>query len=219
MFCTNCGQDLQNGHRFCARCGTAIAADAISTPPSIPPCEVDPDTDWRASMNVGEILNHPEVRARIVKVTGATPQGMTAEQFLKLAQPLMSAAGAGGVPLTTLKDIALPIYARLGVKTDRKLSQGFRNTFGETLAAVLCSLASRSQPLVDISEAGNGCLLNSRMASSVWSWEGNMIVALESRDEGTLLTGSVTIPGQAFDWGRSKRVLQNLIDDVQRFRD
>ena len=45
-----------------------------------------------------------------------------------------------------------------------------------------------------------------------------MIITLESREEGTLLKGTITVPGQAFDWGRSKRVLQNLIDDVQRYR-
>ena len=134
-------------------------------------------------MNVGEIINHPDVRARVVQVTGATPQGMTAEQFFKYAEPVMAAAGAGGVPLAAMKDIAI-----------------------------------RSQPIVDISEAGDGCIINSKMASSVWSWEGNMIITLESREEGTLLKGTITVPGQAFDWGRSKRVLQNLIDDVQRYR-
>ncbi|MEE2922652.1 MAG: zinc ribbon domain-containing protein [Pseudomonadota bacterium] len=220
MYCTNCGQALGDGHRFCAHCGTAAPQMPVGdTPPSIPPQTIDPAIDWRNSMNVGEILNHPDVRARIVRVTGATPQGMTAEQFFKYAEPLMAAAGAGGIPLAAIKDIALPLYSRLGLKMDRELSQGFRNTFGETLAAVLCSLASRSQPLVDISEAGDGCILNSRMASSIWSWEGNMIITLERRPEGTMMKATITVPGQSFDWGRSKRVLQDLIEDVKRYRD
>ena len=149
MFCTNCGQKLGDGHRFCANCGTAVTDGAHSaSPPSLPAQNVDPSVDWRNSMNVGEIINHPDVRARVVQVTGATPQGMTAEQFFKYAERI----------------------------------------------------------------------INSKMASSVWSWEGNMIITLESREEGTLLKGTITVPGQAFDWGRSKRVLQNLIDDVQRYR-
>jgi len=57
------------------------------------------------------------------------------------------------------------------------------------------------------------------MASSILSWEGNMIVTLERQSEGTLLKATITVPGQAFDWGRSKRVLQDLIDDVKRYRD
>ena len=222
MYCTNCGQKLGDGHRFCASCGTptnSAGAPGIAPAVDVPlPPTVDASIDWRNSMNVGEIINHPDTRARIVRVTGATPQGMTADQFFEIAKPIMAAAGAPGVPLKAIKDIAVPMYARMGLKTNQELTQGFRNTFGETLAATLCSLASRSQPVVDIAEAGDGCIINSKMASSMWSWEGNMIITLERQPEGTMLKGTVTVPGQAFDWGRSKRVLQDLIDDVQKYR-
>ena len=77
MFCTHCGQKLGAGHRFCANCGTAVTDSAHSaSPPSLPPQIVDPSIDWRNSMNVGEIINHPDVRARVVRVTGATPQAL-----------------------------------------------------------------------------------------------------------------------------------------------
>jgi hypothetical protein len=99
-------------------------------------------------MNPREIMGHPEVRARIEAVTGANPKGMSAEQFYKYARPVMMITGAGPAPpLQMIKDISLPISAKLGMKTSRDVTQGFRNTFGETLAAVLCSLASRSQPV------------------------------------------------------------------------
>ena len=104
------------------------------------------------------------------------------------------------------------------MKTNSELSQGFRNTFGETLAAVLCSLASRSQPVEELTEAKNGCVIASKMASSIWSWEGNMLVTLETRPEGTLLKGAITVPGQLSDMGKSKRVLQDLMDDVAKYR-
>ncbi|MEZ5954413.1 MAG: hypothetical protein R3C13_08940 [Hyphomonas sp.] len=192
---------------------------APAPPPPAPDIDIDPSIDWRASMRVREISNHPDVRARIVRVTGAVPSGMTADQFLDAAKPLLAAAGAGNIPLKALKDVAVPFYAKMGLKTNTELSQGFKNTFGETLAAVLCSFASRGQPLVDMAEATNGCVVNAKMPSSMWSWEGNMIVTLEQRDEGTMLRANLTVPGQAFDWGKSKRVLQDLIDDVMKYRD
>lgn len=211
MLCTHCKQQLVVGHRFCGHCGTPI------TPTDIP--ETEASTDWRTSMRPREIMDHPEVRARIEKVTGATPQGMTAEQFYAIAKPIMSVTGAGPLPpLKLLKDVALPIYAKLGVKTQSEVSQGFKNTFGETLAAVLCSLASRSQPVTEITEATNGCIITSTMASSIWSWEGKMVVSLETHPEGTLLKGTITVPGQTSDWGKTKRALQGLIDDVQKYR-
>ncbi len=219
MFCTQCGREFGEADNFCARCGAPRSGAGQSTSASSIP-EIDPAADWRSSTDPRLIMNHPEVRARVAKVTGANPQGMTAEQFYELARPVLAITGAGPAPpLKLLKDVALPLYAKFGVKSHTELSQGFRNSFGETLAAVFCSLASRSQPVEDIADATNGCVVTSKMASSIWSWEGTMLVTLESRPEGTLLKGSITVPGQTSDWGKAKRVLQNLIDDVGKYRD
>ena len=221
MFCTQCGRPFGDHDKFCGGCGAPRPGTdqaAAASPASLPQEDVDPALDWRSSVRVREIANHPEVRARIRQVAGAVPTGMSADQFLDIARPLLAVAGAGNVPLKTIKDVAVPFYARMGLKTNQELSQGFRSTFGETLAAALCSLASRSQPLVDIAEAANGCVINAKMPSSIWSWEGNIVTTLEQHPDGTLLRATVTVPGQAFDWGKSKRVLQDLIDDVAKYR-
>ncbi|MCA8901679.1 MAG: hypothetical protein KDA53_10550 [Hyphomonas sp.] len=208
MHCTQCGRKFADTDKFCPQCGTARYAG------------VDASVDWRASLDAREIMAHPEVRARIEKVTGANPQGMTAEKFYEIARPVMFVTGAGPLPpMKLLKDVALPLYAKFGVKTQSELTQGYKNTFGETLAAVLCSLASRSQPVEDLADATNGCVITSKMASSIWSWEGKMIVTLESRPEGTLLKGVITVPGQTSDWGKTKRALQALVDDVFKYRE
>jgi len=223
MFCTQCGQKFDDSDRFCGGCGSPrtganTAPDSAPAPSPVPHEDIDPTLDWRNSMRIREIANHPDVRARIVRVSGAVPTGMTADQFFAAAKPLMAAAGAGGVPLKALADVTVPLYARMGLKSSQELTQGFRNTFGETLAAALCSFASRSQKLVDMSEATNGCVINVKMPSSILSWEGNMIVSLERHPDGTMVRATLTIPGQAFDWGRSKRVLQDLMDDVAKYR-
>jgi hypothetical protein len=222
MFCTQCGRKFGETDRFCAQCGAPKAsADSGGEPsPATSPPETDPSIDWRASMNPREIMGHPEVRARIEAVTGANPKGISAEQFYKYARPVMMITGAGPAPpLQMIKDISLPISAKLGMKTSRDVTQGFRNTFGETLAAVLCSLASRSQPVEHITDAANGCIIRSKMLSSIWSWEGDLIITLEAQEAGTLLKGGITVPGQLSDMGQSKRVLNMLIEDVMKYRD
>ena len=208
MNCTKCGHTFADSDKFCAQCGAPRYA------------ATDASVDWRASMRPSEIMGHPAVRARIEKVTGANPQGMTAERFYEIARPVMMVTGAGSLPpLKLMKDVALPVYAKFGVKTQSEISQGFRNSFGETLAAVLCSLASRSQPVEDLAEATNGCVITSKMASSIWSWEGRMVITLETQAEGTLMKASITVPGQTSDWGKAKRALQDLIGDVTKYRD
>ncbi|MEZ5998319.1 MAG: zinc ribbon domain-containing protein [Hyphomonas sp.] len=214
MFCTQCGRKFADSDKFCAECGAP--REAVAPPPP----DIDPSIDWRASMKPQEIMWHPEVRARVTKVAGANPQGMSGEKFYEIARPLMMITGTGTLPpLKFIKDYSLPITAKLGMKTGSELTQGFKNTFGETLAAVLCSLAARSQPVEELAEAENGCLIRSKMASSIWSWEGEMIVTLESRPEGTMVKGVISVPGQLSDMGKSKRVLQALMDDVFKYRD
>ena len=220
MFCTQCGRKVGETDRFCAQCGAPKAGTEAASPQPPPVPETDPSLDWRASMVPREIMGHPDVRARIEAVTGENPRGMSAEQFYEFARPVMAITGAGPVPpLKLIKDISLPISAKLGMKTSRDTSQGFRNTFGETLAGVLCSLASRSQPLEDITEATNGCVIRSKMLSSIWSWEGDLIITLEAKEEGTLMSAAITVPGQLSDMGQSKRVLKALVEDVMKYRD
>ena len=61
--------------------------------------------------------------------------------------------------------------------------------------------------------------IRSKMLSSIWSWEGDLIITLEAQEAGTLLTGGITVPGQLSDMGQSKRVLSMLIEDVMKYRD
>lgn len=221
MFCTQCGQKTGETDRFCSACGHALnSASQISNPIQQPETPlVSPDIDWRNSSDFREIFNHPEVRGRIQRVTGATPGGMSADEFLKVAQPLMALAGAGTVKLSVIKDIALPIYTKLGIKTENQQQKGFKSTFGETLAAALCSLAARGQSMLDIKQAENGCLIEAKLPSSLWNWEGSILLTLETHPEGILVKGNVSVPGQAFDWGRGKTTLTALFEDMMRYRD
>ena len=218
MFCTQCGHKTSEGDRFCAACGHQLSNATAPLPGADIP-EIAPEVDWRASTDFKVVFNHPEVKVRIHRVTGATPGGMTADEFLKAAQPIMSLAGAGTVKLTVLKDISLPIYHKLGIKAENQQQKGFRSSFGETLAAALCSLAARGQTLLDIKEAENGCLIEAKLPSTMWNWEGSILLGLEQHPEGIMARGNVSVPGQAFDWGRGKKILTSLFEDMLKYRD
>lgn len=214
MFCTHCGRQLEDRDRFCAACGAPLSADAVPQSQS-----VSRDLDWRSSRDFREILAHPEVQARIRRVAGSTPGGMSADDWLKMAQPLMSLAGAKSLKLTTLKDSAVSFYEKLGVTTERNLQRSFEASFGEILAAALCSLAARNQPITDIESAEDGCVLAARAPSSLWSWEGTLALVFEIRSDGTQLTATSIVPGRAFDWGGKNKRLETLFDDISKYLD
>ncbi len=243
MFCTQCGKPYSMADKFCGKCGTPRSADAetdgmtnasfvpnagklsmFSAPAgqdvSPPIMHVDPASlpDWRTATDYVNVIGHPEVQNLVREAKGANPGGMSAEDFINVAKPLMKAVGADAVPLKLVMDIAQPMYAKMGVKTGSETRQGYKSAFGRTLAAVLCSMASRNQKLVRIDEGSDGCVLHAELPSTMFAYKSQMTLTLAQVPEGTVMTGAVTVPGQMSDWGHSKKVLAALHEDVLNFR-
>ena len=170
--------------------------------------------DWRTSVDVQTILANSHVRGLIAEVSGNRPSGMSGEQFLDISDKVFSVIGIGGVSTKLIADVAQPLYARIGIKTGKEETRGYQSPTGQTIAATLCSLASRNQTLKDAAQADDGCVLTATVPSSIYAFEGDLVVTIERRDAGAMVTGAVTIPGQAFDWGRSKRVLRDMFKDI-----
>lgn len=176
----------------------------------------DDQSDWRDSIDVQAILASSDVRGLIADVSGNRPGGMSGEQFLDISDKVFSAIGIGSVSTKRIAEVAQPLYARIGIKTGKEEQRGFRSLPGATIAATLCSLASRNQSLKNAAQADDGCVLTATVPSSIYAFEGDLMVTIERHAEGAMVTGAVTIPGQAFDWGRSKRVLRDLFKDIDQ---
>jgi hypothetical protein len=204
------------------RSGAAEAAPvtAVSVAPAIivPSPPTAPLEDWRATTNYRVVLAHPEVKALIADASKASKAGMSADEFMKLAQPVLDAAGSGGVPMKLIAEIAAPMYAKMGVKTGKDAKNGYATPYGRVLAAILCSLASRNQTLIAIEEGTDGCVVQAEIPSSMTTWKGKMSLTVERKPEGTLVSSAVVFEGQSSDWGRAKRVLDDLHQDILNYR-
>jgi|SRR5215813_14910388 len=51
--------------------------------------------------------------------------------------------------------------------------------------------------------------------SGIWSWEGKIRVAVLSQQGNTEIYAETEIPGQMYDWGKSKRTINKLLTDIQ----
>jgi zinc-ribbon domain len=238
MYCTKCGRQAGPDDHFCAKCGTRIvreseasaglgvaawfapASVAAAAVPAQPVFEPPPGPleDWRETMSYRVVLSHPEVKGLIDQASQASKAGMTGEEFLKLAQPLLKASGAGDVPMQLIIEIAQPMYAKLGIKTGKEARQGYKTSYGRVLAAMLCSMASRKQTLVAIHEGTDGCIVEAEIPSSLTTWKGRLNATLERKAEGTMVTSAAVFEGQAADWGRAKRLLDELHQDILNYR-
>ena len=228
MFCTQCGKAAAPEHVFCAGCGTRLARETaapmgLMTAVSESAAASEPAAnwtgeDWRETTNYRVVLAHPEVKALIADAAKANKAGMSADEFMKLAQPVLNASGSGGVPLKLIAEIATPIYAKMGVKIGKDTKNGYATPYGRVLAAILCSLASRSQTLVAIQEGTDGCIVQAEIPSSLTTGKGKLSLTLARKAEGTLVASAVVFEGQSSDWGRSKRVLDDLHQDILNYR-
>jgi hypothetical protein len=229
MFCTQCGKAAAPEHVFCSGCGTRLVREASAAPmglmgsvsePAVAPEPAPTWTgeDWRDTLNYRVVLGHPEVKALIADAAKVSKAGMTGDEFLKLAQPILDASGSGGVPMKLIAEIATPLYAKMGVKTGKDAKNGYATSYGRTLAAILCSLASRNQTLVAVHEGTDGCVVQAEIPSSMTTWKGKLSLTLERKAEGTLVSSAVVFEGQSSDWGRSKRLLDDLHQDILNYR-
>lgn len=208
MFCTKCGSPTSATDNFCGHCGTPVHAQR-GTPDQTP--------DWREATDIRVVLHHPQVKEMVAAAAGANGGELSAEDFLDSAKPLLSMAGLGAVPFRAILDAAPQMYARFGVETGRDLSAHMPFSPGRTMAATLCSLASRGQPLIEGAATETGSSLKARLQSSVLTFQGHITITFAEHAEGTNVHAQIAIPGQAFDWGRSKQVLDDLIADIPRF--
>jgi zinc-ribbon domain len=210
MFCTQCGNNVDEHDRFCRQCGHDLDVDANPA--------VEPSSVWHESVDYSTVFNHPDVKSLIVAAAGKKPGGMSAEDFLSAAEPLLGAAGVT-VPLNAAARIGQSVYARLGVKTGKEVSASFPSPPGRVIAAVLCSLAARGQALDSAEQATDGCTMTATLPSSMWAFRGTLVATVQAEPSATRVVAATSIPGQLYDWGHSKRVLNSLVEDIGSFLD
>lgn len=199
-FCSHCGQPAEN--KYCASCGQPLS---VAAPPVV-------DSNWRQDIQFDRIAAVPEVRARVQASAARSSKRMSGEEFLSVAGTVMAIP----VPLDKLAGFVQPMYARWGVKTGKEQQRLVPFPPGETLVRVLSSLAERGQDLEHVEQADHACTLIATFPSDIWALAGKLLVTVAAAEGGSLVTAATKIEGQAFDWGKSRRGLDRLFDDVRR---
>lgn len=205
MFCSNCGT-AANGN-FCAHCGIKFESAQIT----LPIAEALP-ADWSAEHRYETLLRYPEVRAQIERAAEQSRSWLSGEQFLKLAEkafePLM------GVSFDTVTAIALPISRRLGIQTGKTRSELLAASLGRTIVAALCSLARHGRKLTKVHQAEDGCVLEAVLPPDLRALAGELLVTIRRSGNSTQVEAATKIPGQMFDWGKSKQCLNQLFSEL-----
>jgi hypothetical protein len=205
MYCPQCG--TPGSGNFCTGCGTRLAPAGGHEP-----------ADWSREVRYDRLVAHPEVRDLLAGAADKAGVRISAEQALTLHDRFLSKALGGGVELSDLAKIAVPILARLGFQATKQRSEMIDVPAGRAIVAVLCSLTSRGQRLKDVHQARDGCAIEAVLPSDVWSWEGTLFVTVAAEGDRSRLDARTRIGGQMYDWGKGTRCLEHLVQDVRSFR-
>ncbi|MAT72461.1 MAG: hypothetical protein CMJ58_23410 [Planctomycetaceae bacterium] len=208
MFCTNCG--ARGEGNFCAACGAKHVRLADASPAAGEHEEVaNAGCDWRTWTQYDRLIAHPEVRQRLQAAASQSSQRLTGEQFMAMCDGVLTGV-TGGVPMSVIAKIALPLNKKLGMKTNRQCSLQSALPVGAAVVEVLCWLARTGRALRGAEQMPEGCRLDATLPFDLRAFEGDLRIAVTATPSGSSIAAEVEIPGQWYDWGKSAKTLAEL---------
>lgn len=198
MYCSHCG--AQAVGNFCSQCGKALQAVIVEA-----------TIAWEHECQYELLLQVPAVREAIDYHARQSRKRMSGEQFLALCDKLVPC----GVPLEVLASLVQPLYASWGVATGKQRTAAVAAPVGRVLLRLLCALAAGGHEIRHVQQARDGCLIESSIPSDIWSFEGDLVIAVRAQGQFTEVQAATKFKGQFFDWGKSNRCLNSLFGSLQ----
>jgi hypothetical protein len=167
---------------------------------------------WDDEVNYRALVKMPEVRELIDRYATLSRKKMTGEELLQLAEKIMPT----GLPLDKVASLVQPLAAQMGIGTSQEHVERIQAPVGRVLVRVLCSLARHGQTLRHIRQGSDGCALEATLPSDIWALEGLLGITVVRRGGWTDVGAATKVGGQWFDWGKSRRCLDQLFTDLQQ---
>jgi hypothetical protein len=203
MFCTNCGEKAAG--RFCANCGSPI----VSSSPG-----ADLGADWKDEYRYQVLIHFPEVRDLIAKHGPPAHKGLNGADILKICDAFTKPLTGLPIPMSKLTSVVVPIYVRLGIQTGASRKEFLPAPVGKMLVAAVCSLSRRERPLKEVHQGENGCVIEATLPQGLRALEGQLVLNIERQQHGTMVDATVKIPGQKYDWGVSRKCIEETFEDL-----
>ncbi len=171
----------------------------------------DAPQPWDEEVNYRTLVKTPEVRELIDRYAGLSRKKMSGEELLQLAEKIMPT----GVPLDKVMSLFQPLATQMGIGTGQERVERIQAPVGRVLVRALCSLARHGQSLRHIRQGSDGCALEATLPSDIWALEGQLGITVVRRGGWTDVGAATKVGGQWFDWGKSRRCLDQLFADLQ----
>jgi hypothetical protein len=164
------------------------------------------------SIHYETVLAHAEPRERILVAGRGATEGVTGDDFLAV----FDAVSPIGFSLGKLTNAILPIYEKLGIKTDRESQAIFDAPPGRVMLAVLCTMAAKSLAIADVRQDSSQCSLSAKIPSGLITNRGKLHVLISVQELHVRVSLATSISGQWYDFGKSKRLIDEMFDSIHR---
>jgi len=208
MFCSQCGEKASG--KFCHQCGNPLQiVEAILVLPGegAPP---EPG-NWEHDARYEKIVRVDAVRTVIAHHAAHAKTGVSGEAILALYDKIVPSP----VPLEGLVAVLQPLYASWGFRTGKERTELIETPIGRAIARALCSFAKYGQTFQSAEQSDSGCILTADLPSSVCAMKGKLTISLLRSEFRTQVAAMTAIPGQMYDWGKSRRCLDQLFNDLR----
>lgn len=158
--------------------------------------------------SVGDLLDHPRCVELVGSALAGAPRSRSAEEFVSdLPLRLRLTAGVGQ-----------RLGEEMGLQSRTEDTATFSGSYGHLLLGLLCGMAEQRIPLAGAEEPhrGEDCVLVGTVPSSPLSGAGELAAHVVGEPPEYRIEAFVTFKGQKFAWGRGKRILRRLFQDVER---
>ena len=207
MFCSQCG--VKASGKFCHECGSPLHSAAGPLELTDQDFAV-PSGDWELDAQYDNVMRVEPVRTAIARQAASAAKGISGEQVLAIYDQVMSSP----IPLEKLAAVVQPLYESWGIRTGKERSEIILAPIGRGIALVLCSFARHCQEFQGVEQHDSGCVLTANLPSSACSLKGQVAVSLVRRESQTAVGARTNISGQMYDWGKSRRCLDQLFSDL-----
>lgn len=227
MYCVHCG--AAGAAKFCASCGQSQGSIQTSSKPHLTESSdgsltigpraannvefakaLDQESDWTSSLDYELILGQIHARDRIAAASRDAGPSVTGDDILQV----FDAISPIGFPLAKFTKAILPIYDKLGIKTDRRAQCIYDTAPGRLMLATLCAIASHALTIDEVQQAPQKCSLSTEIPSSLYTNRGRLNILIEDCQTYCQITMTTRISGQWYDWGKSNRLANNMLDAV-----
>jgi len=157
--------------------------------------------------SVRDLLEHPSCVELVTDALASAPLSQSAEEFVS-DLPLRLRLGGG---------VARKLGEEMGLQSHTEDAVTLSGSYGHVLLGLLCGMAEQGIPLAGVEEKheAEDCLLFGTVPSSPLSGAGELSARVVGDQAKYRIEASVTFKGQKFAWGRGKRILKRLFEDVE----